>query len=217
MIFIFKCSVIEIVPEQTIKIQTADGSIFVYQMNEVDRMQQEAENQRYDIRPADGYYLDRGFRGIVDFGGHIGFSDAEDFYQISAAFTGGYQFNHFLFVGAGIAPTVNMYHEGSYGYYGYYGYYESDSDIEAAVWLPIYAAVRFDFINKKATPFVDTRLGYFINTKNTDAGGLYFYGGVGARIRRFSVSAGIDLYRSNIYSDYYANLVFATLRFGFEF
>lgn len=185
--------------------------------------------------PADGYYLDRGFRGIVDFGAHIGFSDAEDNYQISGAFTGGYQINHFLFVGGGIAPTVNIYHidwdhnwyDGDWYDDDLYDDLTDDKKTEASVWLPIYAAVRFDFINKKVTPFVDTRLGYFINTKDTDAGGLYFYGGVGARIKRFSVSAGLDLYRMSdaglyrvLHSRKYrdsANLLYATLRFGFEF
>ena len=36
---IIKGTVVEMIPDQTIKIQTADGSIFVYQMNEVDRIQ----------------------------------------------------------------------------------------------------------------------------------------------------------------------------------
>ena len=185
-----------------------------------------------DTEQASGYFLDRGFRGIVDFGAHFGFSDAEDNYQISGAFTGGYQFNHFLFVGAGIAPTVNLYHRFHNGLYYWYDddWYDDDwydeDKTETSVLIPIYAAVRLDFINKKVTPFLDARLGYFVNTKDTDASGLYFYGGVGARIKRFSVSAGLDLYRSDadvirlldtgIHRES-ANLLFATVRFGFEF
>lgn len=213
---VIKGNVLEIIPEQSIKIQTYDGSIFVYRMDEVDHMQQESDNQRIDTETASGYYLDRGFRGIVDFGTHIGFGvDAEDKYQISAAFTGGYQFNHFLFVGAGVAPTVEFSNHIYYGWY--YDYYDKDNDFQTSVLIPIYGAVRFDFINKKATPFVDLRLGYFVNTKDTELGGLYFYGGIGARIRRFSVSAGCDLYRYNYFNDCYENAVFATVRFGFEF
>ena len=37
-----KGSVIEMIPNQSIKVQTADGSLFVYQMNEVDRIERDA-------------------------------------------------------------------------------------------------------------------------------------------------------------------------------
>ena len=201
---VIKGTVLEIKPEQSIKIKTSDGSIFVFQIDEVDHMQTEPDNdnQVYKAEEASNSYLDRGFRGLVDFGGHVGFSDGKDNYQFSAAFTGGYQFNSFLFVGGGVSPTVNLYYNDWY----------YDDEIETSVFIPIYGAIRFDFIDKKVTPFLDARVGYYINTKDTDNGGLYVYGGVGARIKRFSISAGCDLYKND-----YINGLFATMRFGFEF
>ena len=198
---VIKGSVLEIVPEQSIKIQTSDGSIFVYQMNEVDRIQRDAKNQKQQEEEEETEdYLERGFRGLVDFGAHVGFGDGEDNYQISAAFTGGYQINRMLFVGAGVAPTLNLFDD---------EYYD---EVETAFLLPIYSAIRLDFINKKVTPYLDGRIGYYINTEDIDYGGLYAYLGVGVRLKKISLGAGYDIYNNDN-----ATAGFATLRFGFEF
>ena len=44
-----KGSVIEMIPNQSIKVQTADGSLFVYQMNEVDRIERDATKQNNQV------------------------------------------------------------------------------------------------------------------------------------------------------------------------
>lgn len=198
---VIKGSVLEIVPEQSIKIQTSDGSIFVYQMNEVDRIQRDAKNQKQQEEEEETEnYLERGFRGLIDLGAHFGFGDAEDNYQISAAFTGGYQINRMLFVGGGVAPTLNLFDN---------EYYD---EVETSFLLPIYTAVRLDFINKKVTPFFDGRIGYYLNTEDMDYNGLYAYVGVGVRLKKISLGTGYDLYSNDN-----STVGFATLRFGFEF
>ena len=199
---VIKGSVIEMIPNQSIKVQTADGSLFVYQMNEVDRIERDAQKQNNQVEEVTDDYLERGFRGLVDLGAHFGFGDAADNYQVSAAFTGGYQINRMLFVGGGIAPTLNIF--------DYEGY--RDDEVITTFLLPIYTAVRLDFINTKVTPFFDGRVGYYLNTDDIDYSDLYFYAGVGVRLKKISLGAGYD---------YYANdgsaLGFATLRFGLEF
>lgn len=199
---IIKGAVVEMIPDQTIKIQTADGSIFVYQMNEVDRIQRDEKSSQTQRTVEDDEsedYLERGFRGLIDLGAHFGFDNAEDIYQISAAFTGGYQINRMLFVGAGVAPTLNLWEA-------------YDDEVETEFWLPIYSAIRLDFINKKVTPFIDGRIGYFLNTEDMDYSGLYVYAGAGVRLKKISLSTGYSLYSLDDES-----ASFATLRFGFEF
>lgn len=200
---VIKGSVLEIVPDQSIKLQTSDGSIFVYQMNEVDRIQRDAKNsqtqQTFEEDEPENY-LERGFRGLIDFGAHVGFGDGADNYQVSVAFTGGYQINRMLFVGAGVAPTLNLFDN---------EYYD---EVETSFILPIYSAIRLDFINKKVTPFLDGRIGYFINTEDIDYSGLYAYLGVGVRLKKISLGAGYDLYNNDN-----GTPGFATVRFGFEF
>ena len=197
---VIKGSVIEMVPNQSIKVQTADGSLFVYQMNEVDRIERDAKKQNNEVEEITDDYLQRGFRGLLDLGAHFGFADAFDNYQISVAFTGGYQINRMLFVGAGIAPTLNLYDD---------EYYD---EVETSFLLPIYSAIRLDFINKKVTPFLDGRIGYYLNTEDMDYNGLYAYLGAGVRIKKISLGAGYDLYSNDN-----ATGSFATLRFGIEF
>ena len=199
---VIKGSLIEMIPNQSIKVQTADGSLFVYQMSEVDRIERDTNaksKQSIDEDDFEGDYLERGFRGLIDLGAHFGFDNAEDIYQISAAFTGGYQINRMLFVGAGVAPTLNLWEE-------------YDDEVETEFWLPIYSAIRLDFINKKVTPFIDGRIGYFLNTEEMDHSGLYAYAGAGVRLNKISLSAGYSLYSLDDES-----ASFATLRFGFEF
>lgn len=197
---VIKGSVIEMVPNQSIKVQTADGSLFVYQMNEVDRIERDAKKQNNEVEEITDDYLQRGFRGLLDLGAHFGFGDAEDSYQVSAAFTGGYQINRMLFVGAGIAPTLNLFDN---------EYYD---EIETTFLLPIYSAIRLDFINKKVTPFIDGRIGYYLNTDDMDLNGLYAYAGAGVRLKKISLGAGYEIYNND-----YATGSFATLRFGLEF
>ena len=200
---VIKGSVIEMIPNQSIKVQTADGSLFVYQMNEVDRIERDVKaksHQSIDEDDFEGDYLERGFRGLIDLGAHFGFGDAEDSYQISAAFTGGYQINRMLFVGAGVAPTLNLFDN---------EYYD---EVETTFLLPIYSAIRLDFINKKVTPFIDGRIGYYLNTEDMDLNGLYAYAGAGVRLKKISLGAGYEIYNND-----YSTGSFATLRFGLEF
>jgi len=196
---VIKGSLIEMIPNQSIKVQTADGSLFVYQMSEVDRIERDTNaksKQSIDEDDFEGDYLERGFRGLIDLGAHFGFDNAEDIYQISAAFTGGYQINRMLFVGAGVAPTLNLWEE-------------YDDEVETEFWLPIYSAIRLDFINKKVTPFIDGRIGYFLNTEDMGYSGLYVYAGAGVRLKKISLSTGYSLYSLDDES-----ASFATLRFG---
>lgn len=196
---VLKGTVLEQTPGVSLKFQTRDGSVYVYNMSEIERITREQKEQ--DETPSyDGDdYLQRGFRGLVDFGGHFGFGDAKDCYQVSGAFTGGYQINRMIFVGGGIAPTAHLYKD----------YYD---DLKAQFILPIYTAGRFDFINNKITPFAEARIGYYINTDYTDASDLYMYYGAGVRLNKLSLSAGYTYYGNGDYP-----IGFIGLRVGFEF
>ncbi len=126
--------------------------------------------------------LESGFRGIIDITSQIGIgSHSRDMYQEQAGFTGGFQINHLVFVGGGVSPTLHLYED-------------AHNSFNAKFVLPIYGAVRFDFLDRKITPFVEGRAGYYIDTDNSDASGLYIYGGAGVRISRFSISAGYTNY-----------------------
>lgn len=200
--------------EQTsdvLKFQTNDGSVYVYQMSEIERIVREQPTSNYTSTSSNSYdddetdsddYLERGFRGLLDIGELTGFGDAgRDNYQVQAAFTGGFQINKMLFVGAGVAPTLNLYNN---------DYYD---EIKASFWLPVYTAARVDILNKKITPFAEARIGYYINTDNTDASGFYFNTNAGVRLNKISLSLGYTYYGNGDYDP--AN--FIGFRFGVEF
>ena len=206
---IIKGSVIEVIPNGSVKIQTQDGSLFVYDMNEVDRIVNEEKTQSEEQKDNSEDYLKSGFRGFFDLGAHAGFGDAEDNYLLMASFTAGYQINRFFFVGAGCSPTLALYDD---------EYYD---EVETGFILPIYGAIRFDFVNAKVSPFLDTRVGYSVTD---DCRGLYTYIGAGCRIKKLSLSAGYTYQRKELTGDYngyhyddYLDFGFAGVRIGFEF
>lgn len=206
---IIKGSVIEVIPNGSVKIQTQDGSLFVYDMNEVDRIVSEEKIQNEEQEDNSEDYLKSGFRGFIDLGTHGGFGDAEDNLLLMSSFTAGYQVNRFFFIGAGCAPTLTLYDN---------EYYD---EFETGFLLPIYGAIRFDFVNAKVSPFLDTRVGYSVTD---DCRGLYTYIGVGCRIKKLSLAAGYTYQRKELSGDYYGyyydehlDFGFAGLRVGLEF
>lgn len=206
---IIKGSVVEVIPNGTLKIQTQDGSLFVFDMSEVDHVVNEENKKNEEQEDNSEDYLKRGFRGLLDLSIHAGFGDAEDNMLLMSSFTAGYQINRFLFVGGGCSPTLTLYDN---------EYYD---EVETGFILPIYGAIRFDFVNAKVSPFLDTRVGYSVTD---DCRGLYTYIGAGCRIKKLSLSAGYTYQQKELSGDYYGyhydehvNFGFAGVRIGFEF
>ena len=213
---IIRGTIIEMNKGRDIKIETADGSIFVYQMSEVDHIDVDhnATRAANDEPEPTGNYLKRGFRGIAEVGLHLGMDNVEDNYMFSAAFTASYQLSRMVMVGGGIAPTL-WSEPGPLDYYWYEdGYHHFHREIErkSRFVLPIYAAVRLDFVNHKISPFADMRLGCNIIDSHC---GIYTYLGAGIRIKRVSLSTGWSYHGYN--TDWYNDMSYFSLRAGFEF
>lgn len=130
--------VIEQVPNKSLKIKTADGSIFAYAMDEVEKITKEAYYAKGNHNYGTGYSL-KGYKGFVETGYTFDLSDCNaERFTIST--THGYQFNNYLFVGGGIG--LNLY---------------TDADLYS---VPVFASFRANFMNKKITPFADIKSGY---------------------------------------------------------
>ena len=162
---IIKGTVIEQVPGKSLKIQTDDGSIFAYEMSEVEKITQEqntAYGQRRGQRRSGQFMLDgngvqRGYRGFVDLGYTIGKKYGENTNRIEIATSHGYQFNPYFY--AGLGAGVNYYHK-------------------ADVWeVPVFADLRTDMLDNWITPYVDFRIGYSVY----DETGFYMSPTVGCR------------------------------------
>lgn len=150
--------VVEQVPNVSLKIKTADGSIFAYPMAEVEKITKEENtainSYRYKKQVKNTL---RGYKGFVDAGYLFDVSD-NDANKFEIATSHGYQFNNYFFVGGGLA--VDYY-----------------TDLELTS-VPVFANFRANFINNKVTPFGDVKLGYTAG----DIEGVYFSLAVGARV-----------------------------------
>lgn len=178
--------VIEQVPNKSLKIKTADGSIFAYAMDEVEKITKEAtftkaNRDRYG-RPAGGSSL-KGYKGFVETGYIFDLSDynAERF---TISTTHGYQFNNYLFVGGGIG--LNLY---------------TDADLYS---VPVFASFRANFMNKKITPFADIKSGYAAG----DVEGAFVTLGFGVRFGlagKMAMNVKLEYaYQEYDYGDYYS-------------
>lgn len=220
---IIRGTIIEQVPNKTLKIKTSDGSVFVYDIADIEKIAKEEPVVNYGNN---GYYQPyytnngssqkhrysdfsrTGYRGFVDIGYALGVGDYGDgVFAVSTSH--GYQFNPYIFVGAGIGVDYHLDYE--------------------TVFLPIFADIRGYFIDGSITPFVGIKIGY----SPVDGYGLYFNPSVGASFgisRKFAlnVSIGYNLQRAEVYTYYYSyygprssysneTIGAITFKVGFEF
>lgn len=201
---IVKGIIIEQIPNTSLKIQTADGSIFAYQMKDVEKITKENydEPQRLNRQRIafDMGGRQAGYRGFVDLGYSIGTGTfGED--RIEVATSHGYQFNPYVFAGAGVGFN-----------------YFFDSEV---IGIPIYAHVRSEFLNNSITPFADFKIGYSV----VDAEGFYMTPSVGCRfaigeLRGLSVSLVYTLLKAEVGNYYYSDTETVggfSIKVGFDF
>ena len=154
--------IVEQIPNVSLKIKTADGSIFAYPMADVEKITKETTPARTSTK---SYYSERkqarntmkGYKGFADIGYLFDVSDNNaNKFEISTSH--GYQFNNYFFVGGGVAMD-----------------YYNDAEVFA---VPVFANFRANFINNKVTPFGDVKLGYSAG----DVEGVYLSMAVGVRL-----------------------------------
>lgn len=220
--------IIEQVPNKSLKIKIGDGSVFVYEVADVEKITKEETIGNSNNRPHDnGYYNNSqstgsinsgmypnngfsynsqsantgyysrpakpwfghnngfsriGYRGFVDLGGGVGVGDYGDgIFSVSTSH--GYQFNPYLFVGAGLGVDYHFDWE--------------------TMFLPVFADIRGYFIDSRISPFLGVKIGY----SPIDGSGVYFNPSVGASFGMsgnfaLNVSLGYNLQRSGMYFYY---------------
>lgn len=112
----------------------------------------------------------KGYRGFAEVGYGIGVGDY-DFGRFSIETSHGYQFNHYIFLGAGLGFQFSSKYE-TKGME--YALDKRDSKVD----IPIFANLHFNFLKKKFSPFVDLKGGAYVN----NGGGAYVNASAGLRI-----------------------------------
>lgn len=150
----------------------------------VQRVQSPSNNQyrieviekQQEVEPIQVYNAlkSHGYRGFVDGGFTIGYD-----FVIEANTSHGFQVNPYFFVGGGMG--LHIY------------------SIEGLVNIPIFANVRANLLDKKASPYVDYKLGASVG----GASGFYTALSVGCKIKRFDVSLGYTVQLTELYDEVY--------------
>ncbi|MBR5469042.1 MAG: hypothetical protein IKU78_01065 [Paludibacteraceae bacterium] len=147
---VIKGNIKEIVPSESLKIETYDGSLFVFKMNEVERILKEEMQKNTKFKNNELFTKYAGFLD-VSFGGKL-----YDMFSFDISTTHGGYISEYFFMGAGIEfdltyQLIRYIHNG-----------EIISQVPNYLFaLPVYADFRMNplGIQKKITPFVDLRIG----------------------------------------------------------
>lgn len=180
--------VVEQVPGVSLKIQTSDGNVFVYQMSEVEKISKEAAPRQYG-RQSNHYggqqgfkggYRPNGYRGFMEFGGGPGVGDYGDGF-VSFSTSHGGQISPYFYLGAGIGFDYHV---------GYQTFF-----------LPIFADLRANFLDNNITPYFGAKIGYSV----FDATGVYLNPTLGIDVALdsrlgFNFSLGYNLQSAEIIS-----------------
>lgn len=143
---VIKGTIIEQVPNESLKIKTGDGSIFVFQMSEVTKITKEEVEEK----PAKKVVVSDGKHRGLDFGinaGYlIGVGDAKDSNFPSLEMSLGKQLNKNLYLGLGAGAWIPT----------------GDGDLQIPI--SVDSKIMFPSRSSNVTPLGIVRLGYVINT-----------------------------------------------------
>ena len=177
--------IIEQVPNESLKIQTADGSIFAYKMDEVLKISKEAKN-RSSLNVNKRGYRPKGYRGFAEIdGGFAAGSENGDGY-IGFSTSHGYQTCPYFFIGAGLGVQYHF-------------------DLET-VFMPIFGNIHINFLDNRVSPFLDIKGGY----SPVDGKGGYFAPSIGINYQftpklgiNFSFGYTLQMVENEYYDAYY--------------
>lgn len=185
---VIKGFVIEQVPNSSLKIQTSDGSIFSYKMNDVEKITK-APNEKGSNKTD----VNIKYRGFVDTRYTLGVGLGSGLNRAEIHTSHGIQIIPQLFIGAGVGV----------------GYFYRSGEFT----IPIFANIRTDILKSKVTPFVDVKIGYSVYSIS----GLYFSPSIGCKINRFNIGFGYTLQNINFYGWNVGNVGGLSIKFGYEF
>ena len=192
---VIRGTIVEQQPNVLLKVKTADGSIFVYPMNEVEKITKEEAINR-ESEKSNRIRTDvKGYRGSVEVGTIVNFRASGipiDRGAFSITTSHGYQFNPHLFLGAGIGLD---YHAAG-----------------GSLFMPLFVDVRANFLNRDITPFWGVKIGYAVGSKVSEVvnPGIYFNPTFGVRFilnrqSAMNIAFGYNLQQQIVKKDIYYN------------
>ena len=177
---IIRGMIIEQQPNVQLKIQTADGSVFVYPIEYVEKISKEiAVSPRQFKSGHRNMPLDIvGYRGFVEVGTIVNFRASGvpiERGTFSFATSHGYQFNPYCFLGAGVGLDYHV--------------------AGGVLFFPVFADFRANFLNRAVTPFFGVKAGFSVGKLDSDIAnpGAYFNPTFGVRFMPNKVALNLAL------------------------
>lgn len=130
--------IIEQIPNTSIKVETTDKSVFVYQMDEIEKLTKEPYVRKTSFKP-NGIGLKKGYKGITELGFEIG-AGVFGLDRLKVSVINGYQVNPFFSLGLGTGLRY---------------YFDAK-----AVLIPFFGDFRANFLNHKVSPYISLGAGY---------------------------------------------------------
>lgn len=194
---VIRGTVIEQVPGESLKIRTADGSIFVYRMDEVVKITK--TNESAD-KSRNAVSRGRKIGGYIDLG------------YVQNARSGGSGLSRFeLLSSYGYHPTQYFYVGGGLGASYFYDVNE--------FFLPILANVKGTLpLSRKISAFADCKIGYAFSLNNSENDGFYLSPSLGINLDRLYFSVGYVAQYIYLWDlDYNFNIGGVSFRVGIKF
>jgi hypothetical protein len=140
--------IIEQIPNKSIKIETADRSVFVFRIDEIEKLTKEPIQWKSggSFRNSD---IQSGYKGIAEVGYDIGTGNY-GMDRLKLYFINGYQVNPYFSLGCGTGLQYYF-------------------DAEAAL-IPIFADFRVHFMDNKVSPYLSLGVGYSFDATNSFKG-----------------------------------------------
>ena len=158
--------IIEQVPNRSIKIQTTDRNVFVYNMDEVEKITKEAvlnSDRGQGQAGATGSFKEKGYLNITEVSLGVGLGQASEDLSYGIQTVNGVLINPNFSLGLGIG--VDKY--------------------KFATFVPIFADIRAYFLRSDVTPYFVGAIGYSLSFDSGSKGGLFVNPSLGVR---FTVS-----------------------------
>ncbi len=184
--------IIEQVPNKTVKLKTSEGNIFVYKIEDIEKMTKE-ENpnaNNFNSRNNNSDRMDSGYSGRIELGYGAGTGDF-GIDNIKFNFINGYRINNYFSIGLGFGAR----------------YYP---DAEALL-IPVFIDARSRFLTGKVSPYAALALGYSLDaTADFQGSGALISPQIGVSILTSSssdinIGLGYDIQRLKYYDSYYGS------------
>ncbi len=135
-------SIVEQTPGESLKLETSDGSVLVYRMDEIEKITRASTEKQSFI--GDG--LERGYKGMLEVGYGAGMGDY-GLNRFKLDFINGFQFNPFFSMGGGL---------------GFRRYPKPEATL-----ISFLADFRSNFVDRENSPYLAMVFGYSFDASNS--------------------------------------------------